>query len=230
MEIDLANDIHLTAILSGDVAFGSGNVVLPYTILTGPLVIGDNNLIGPLAVVGSPGQDTRNPRYDSSRSAIEIGSNNIIREHVSIQKPCYRDTTRIGNGTFVMHNANVNHDALLEDDAVLAPGAVLAGLVCVLRGANVAMGCMVHQHCVIGQYSIAAMGAAVTKNVRPFSRYIPGRPPSVNRYAIEKYGFSAKEAEIERYVLGGEPPRSPDLVAIIGHYAAMHQASGRQEY
>ena len=226
----MANDIHPTAILNGDVDLGNGNVVLPYTILSGPLKIGDNNLIGPLSVIGSPGQDTRNPRYDSSRSAIEIGSNNIIREHVAIQKPCYRDVTRVGNGAYLMHNVNVNHDALLEDDVVLAPGAVLAGLVCVLRGANIAIGCAVHQRCVVGQYSIAAMGAAATKNIKPFSRYIPGRPPSVNRYAVEKYGFSGKEAEIERYVLSGEPPRSPDLVSIIGHYTALHQASGRQEY
>lgn len=226
----MANDIHSTAILNGNIDLGNGNVVLPYTILTGPLKIGDNNLIGPLAVIGSPGQDTRNPRYDSSHSAIEIGSNNIIREHVAIQKPCHRDVTRVGNDTYIMHNVHVPHDVLLEDDVVLAPGVVLAGLVCVLRGANVAMGCTVHQRCVVGQYSIAAMGAAVTKNVRPFSRHIPGRPSSVNRYAVEKYGFSGKEAEIERYVLGGEPPRSPDLVAIIGHYAVMHQASGRQEY
>lgn len=226
----MANEIHPTAILNGDVDLGNGNVVLPYTILNGPLKVGDNNLIGPLVVIGGPGQDTRNPRYDSSHSAIEIGSNNIIREHVAVQKPCYRDATRIGSSTYIMHNVHVPHDALLEDDVILAPGVVLAGLVCVLRGANVAIGCAVHQRCIVGQYSIAAMGAAVTKNVRPFSRYIPGRPPSVNRYAIEKYGFSGRAMEIERYVLDGEPPRSSDLVAIIGHYTAMHQASGRQEY
>lgn len=226
----MANDIHPTAILNGNVDLGNGNVVLPYTVLTGPLKIGDNNLIGPLAVVGSPGQDARNPRYDSSQSAIWIGSDNIIREHVSIQKPCYGDATRIGDGVFIMHKVHVPHDALLEDDVVVSTGAVLGGLVSVLRGANVAMGCTVHQHCIIGQYSIAGMGAAVTKNIKPFSRHIPGRPISVNRYAIEKHGFSDREAEIGRYVMGGEPPRSPDLLAIIGHYEAMHRASGRQEY
>lgn len=226
----MANDIHPTAILNGDVDFGNGNVILPYTILTGPLEIGDNNLIGPLSVIGSPGQDTRNPRYDSSQSTIKIGNGNIIREHVAIQKPCYRDATRIGNGTYIMHNVHVPHDALLEDDVVLTPGVVLAGLVCVLRGANVAIGCTVHQRCVIGQYSIAAMGATVTKDIKPFSRHVPGRPPSVNHYAIEKYGFSDKETEIERYVLNGEQPSSLGLVSIVAHYTAMRQASGRQEY
>lgn len=226
----MANDIHPTAILNGGVHLGNGNVVLPYTVLTGPLDIGDNNLIGPLTVIGSPGAHTRDPRYDSSQSAMTIGSNNIIREHVAIQKPYYRDATRVGNGTYIMQNAHVSHDAVLEDDVVLAPGVGLAGSVCVLRGANVAIGCTVHQHCVIGQYSIAAMGAAVTKNIRPFSRHIPGRPLSVNRYAIEKHGFSGKETEIERYVLHGQQPKSPDLISIIEHYMTVHQASGRQEY
>ena len=142
----MANEIHPTVILNGNVDLGNGNVILPYTTLTGPLKIGNNNLIGPLSVIGSPGQDTRNPRYESSHSVVEIGSNNIIREHVAIQKPCYRDATRVGNDTYIMHNVHVPHDALLEDNVVLAPGVVLAGLVCVLRGANIAIGCAVHQH------------------------------------------------------------------------------------
>lgn len=225
-----ANRIHPTAILEGDVVLGSNNVVLPYSVLTGPLEIGDDNIIGPHAVIGSPGQDTREPRHDSSRCRIRIGSGNIIREHVAIQKPCYGDLTSIGDRAHIMHNAHVPHDAVIEDDVVLTPGVVLAGLVHVLRGANLALGCVVHQRSVIGQYSIAAMGSVVTKNIRPFSRYIPGRPVSVNEYAIGKYGFGECRDEIREYVLSGVEPRSPELCAIVGRYAELHVASGRPEH
>ena len=224
------NQIHPTALIENDVCLGQDNVIQAYTILIGPLDIGDNNLIGPQAVIGTPGQDTRNPRYNSSTCKIRIGSNNIIREHVAIQKPCYEQVTHIGSNVHIMHGVHVPHDAWIEDDAVLTAGAMLAGSVRVLRAATVAMGCTVHQRSVIGQYSIAAMGAAVMKNIRPFSRYIPNRPLSVNHYALEKYGFRDMEAEITLYVLEGKRPISPILVSIIEHYEDLHRRSGRFEY
>ncbi len=110
-----------------DVCLGQGNVVLAYTMLMGPLDIGDNNLIGPQAVIGSPGQDTRNPRYDSLACLVRIGSNTIIREHVSIQKPCYEQVTHVGSNVHIMHGVHVPHDAWIEDDVVLTAGALLAG-------------------------------------------------------------------------------------------------------
>ena len=226
----MTNAIHPTVILDGDVRLGQNNTILPYTILLGPLEIGDNNLVGPHAVIGSPGQDTRNPRYDSRHCSIRIGSNNIIREHVAIQKPCYEDVTQIGNNVYVMHGVQINHDAWIGDDVTLTGRAALAGSVHVLRGANVAMGCTVHQRCVLGQYSIAGMGAAVMKNIRPFSRFIPGKPISVNRYALEKFGFLDKEHEIRNYVLGGIFPSSPELAAIIKTYDTLHMKSGRDQY
>ncbi|MGI4953893.1 MAG: hypothetical protein ACRYGM_18980 [Janthinobacterium lividum] len=225
-----SNDIHPTAIVTGAVTIGPGSVILPYSVLTGPLEIGRNNIIGPHTVIGSPGQDTRNPRYDSSRSRIRIGDDNIIREHVSIQKPCYGHTTDIGSRTYIMHNVHVPHDARIGDDAVLAPGVVLAGLVHVLRGANLAIGCTVHQRSVIGQYAIAAMGAIVIRNIRPFSRHIPDRPVSVNEYAVEKFGFGEWLPEIRDYVLSGAPPNAPEIVAIVDQYNQLHAASGREQY
>ena len=47
------------------------------------------------------------------------------------------------------------------------------------------MACTINQYTVIGQYSIVATNAACMKNVKPFSRYIPGKPLSVNYYAIK---------------------------------------------
>ncbi len=223
------NQIHPTAILEGDISLGANNVVLPYTVLTGPLEIGSNNIIGPHAVIGSPGQDTRQPRYDSSGSRIRIGSWNIIREHVAVQKPCYKDLTSIGDRVHVMHNVHVPHDACIEDDVVLTPGVVLAGIVHVLRAANLGIGCMIHQHSVIGQYSMVAMGAIVTRNIKPFSRYIPGKPLSVNEYALKKYDLMSSLKEIEDYVLSSVRPKSQDLLTIVSRYDQLHAASGRSE-
>lgn len=224
------NQIHPTAIISGDVKLGENNQILPYTCLTGPLEIGDNNIIGPHVVIGSPGQDTRNPRYDSSDRPIKIGSRNIIREFTAIQKPCYEEITVVGDDVYLMQSVHIPHDALIEDKVVITPMVSLAGITRILEGANLAMGATVSQYCVVGQYAIVATGAAVLKNVKPFSRYIPGKPISINTYAIQKFGFAAEADEISAYVLEDKRPSSERLLRLVEHFEKYSIASDRGAY
>lgn len=226
----MSNIIHPTAIIEGDVQLGDNNEIGPYSVLYGPLKIGDGNWIGPHVTIGTPGQDTRNPRYDSSNCRIEIGDGNIIREFTAIQKPCYRDVTRIGNRVFLMQSVHVPHDAILEDDVVITPMVVMGGIVRILKGANLAVGSSVHQYSVVGQYSIVAMGAAVTKNVKPFAKYVPGRPVSVNDYAVKKYGFLDVRDQIEAYLLHGKLPTDERLIGIVSEFEALSAESGRDLY
>lgn len=224
------NIIDPTVVLRGDVEIGDGNEILPYSVLIGPLKIGDNNYIGPHVTIGTPGQDTRNPRYDSTNGFIEIGNNNIIREYTGIQKPCYRDVTKIGNGCFLMQSVHVSHDSILEDDVVITPMVVLGGIAKIMRGANLGISSSIHQYSVVGAYSIVGMGAAVTKNVKPFSRHVPGKPITINSYAIKKYGFEDIAEEIEGYVLRCEIPNSRRLTEIVAGFEAAHIESKRGLY
>jgi len=224
------NDIHPTAIIGEGVKLGKNNKILPYTIIYGPTEIGDDNIIGPHVVIGTPGQDTRNSRYDSSKSFIKIGSRNIIREFTGIQKPCYEEITFIGNDVFLMQSVHIPHDAHISDNVVITPMCVLAGLSKILDGANLGMGVTVNQYTVVGQYSIAATGSAVMKNIRPFSRFIPNKPISVNSYAIKKYGFTDYEQEIAAYVLNSTYPASAKVKEVIDDFMKLHEASGREMY
>lgn len=74
------NRIHPTAIIGKDVVLGEGNTVGPYSVIEGKTYIGDNNTICSHVVIGSFGEDTRNPHYDHSQCVIRIGNNNIIKE------------------------------------------------------------------------------------------------------------------------------------------------------
>lgn len=212
------NNIHPSVIIEGDVRLGKNNTILPNCIIYGPVEIGDGNLIGPNVVIGTPGQDTRNRYYDSSNCKIKIGNRNIIREFTAIQKPCYEDITLIGDDVYLMQSVHIPHDAHLYDKVVVTPMTVLAGLAKILEGANLAIGCALNQRTTIGQYSIAAAGSVVMKNIKPFSRYIPGKPISVNKYAIEKYGFSAYAEEIGEYVLNDIPPVSEVICSIVNTF------------
>ncbi len=224
------NKIHPTAILTGDIQLGENNEILPYTVLIGPLKIGDHNLIGPHAVIGSPGADTRNPRYDSSEKLITLGNNNIIREFTGIEKPCYGEITQLGNNIYLMQSVHISHDAILEDEVVITHMVALGGMARIMKGANLGMGATIHQYAIIGPYSIAATGAAVIKNIKPFSRYIPGKPLSVNQYAIDKFGYAKYSEEIQEYVLRDKLPQSSVLLEIIEPYLEFHAKSKREQY
>ncbi len=224
------NNIHSTVIIEGDVKLGNNNTILPNCVIYGPTEIGDNNIIGPNVVIGTPGQDTRNRYYDSSNCKIKIGSRNIIREFTAIQKPCYEDVTLVGDDVYIMQSVHIPHDAHLYDKVVVTPMTVLAGLAKVLDGANLAIGCALNQRTTIGQYSIAAAGAVVMKNIKPFSRYIPGKPISVNKYAIEKYGFSAYTEEIASYVLEDVMPTSVEITNIVNVFNQWVEKYGLETY
>lgn len=224
------NEIHSSVILEGDIKLGRGNKILPNCIIYGPVEIGDDNIIGPNVVIGTPGQDTRNRYYDSSDKVIKIGNRNIIREFTAIQKPCYEDLTFIGNDVYLMQSVHIPHDAHVYDKAVITPMSVLAGIAKILEGANLALGCKVNQRVTVGQYSIAAAGAVVMKNIKPFSRYIPNKPISVNQYAIDKYGFSEFQNEITDYVLNDKRPSSPEVVHIIEDFEKWVEHYGLKTY
>ena len=224
------NNIHPSVIIEGDVKLGNNNKILPNCVIYGPVEIGDDNIIGPNVVIGTPGQDTRNRYYDSSNCKIKIGNRNIIREFTAIQKPCYEDITLLGDDVFLMQSVHIPHDAHVYDKAVITPMCVLAGIAKILEGANLAIGCSLNQYTIVGQYSIAAAGAVVMKNIKPFSRYIPNKPISVNMYAIKKYGFEEYTEEITNYVLNDVNPTSDRIKTIIDEFDHWVQKYGHETY
>ena len=224
------NEIHPTAIISPNVSLGKNNKILPNTIIDGPTKIGDNNIIGPHVVIGSPGQDTRNPRYDSTESFIEIGNNNIIREFTAIQKPCYENITKVGSNVFLMQSVHIPHDAIIQDHVVITPMCALAGITRVLRGASISMGVTIQQRVIVGHYSMVAMGVPISKNLRPFSIYVPGKPLRVNYYSVKKFGFQDFKNEIKSYVIDNKNPKSKAVLNVVREYQNLHKISKNSEY
>ena len=226
----MSNKIHPTCIIEGAVEIGEGNEIGPYSIIYGPTKIGDGNLIGPHVVIGTPGQDTREPRHDSSNAFISIGNNNIIREFTAIQKPRYRNITFIGNDVFIMQSVHIPHDAIISDGVVITPMVAMGGVVRLMKGATLALGCSLHQFTVIGHYSFVAMEAAITRNIRPFMKYVPGGPVAVNDYAINKHGLSHHKQQIDAYVFGNVIPDHPFLRKMIEEFEMECINSGRKTY
>jgi UDP-N-acetylglucosamine acyltransferase len=68
------------------------------------------------------------------------------------------------------------------------------------------------------------------KNVKPFSRYIPDKPITVNEYAIKKFGFQEYFDEISDYVMDDVPPTSKIIFDMVDEFNSKHIKSGRPLY
>jgi|LSQX01.3.fsa_nt_gb UDP-N-acetylglucosamine acyltransferase len=224
------NQIHPTAIIGENVSLGSNNTIGPFSIIEGNTIIGDNNTIGPHVVIGCEPTDSKHIERNIDSMILRIGNNNIIREYSLIELPCYENETIVGNNVFLMQGVHISHDVHLLDNVTITNFSVLAGIVKVLQGADIAMSCSINQYTTIGHYSICATNAAVMKNVKPFSRFIPNKPISVNYYAIKKFGFEEYTEEIENYVLNGTMPTSKIIVLIINEFDQWVAKYGHNTY
>jgi UDP-N-acetylglucosamine acyltransferase len=224
------NTIHPTALLEGDVVLGSGNTILPYTVITGPVEIGDDNIIGPHVAIGTPCADKKNIHADHSSLRVRIGSRNVIREFTAVQKPIAREFTEIHDDTYLMQGLHIAHDMVIESNVAVTANVAFGGRCHVMEGANIGLGVSAHQGTVIGAYAMIAMNAPIAKNVRPFTKYIPGRAPTANLHGAKRAGFGDCLDEIEAYVVSGAEPESPKVAAIVNAYCELHIASGRTEY
>ena len=224
------NNIHPTAIIGHNVSLGENNTIGAYSIIEGNTIIGDNNFIGPHTAIGVEATDTKHISFEFGTPQLIIGNNNIIREFCVIEQPCYEKESRIGNDVFLMQGVHLSHDNILSNKVVITNQCVLGGIAKILEGANLGMACTVNQFSVIGHYSIVATNSACMKNVKPFSRYIPNKPNSVNYYAIKKFGFEEYTEEIENYVLNNVNPTSSRILNFVNEFNYWVDKYGHKTY
>jgi UDP-N-acetylglucosamine acyltransferase len=188
------NDIDKTALLDSSVKIGKGNYIGPYTIISGDVEIGDNNWIGPHSYIGSPPEHKefhRYPKENRNFLGIKIGSENVIKEGVSIQLGSEKDT-EVGNNNFIMHGAHIAHDALLLDNITISPYVVIAGHCKIGSKANIGISASIHQRKVVGGLTFIGMNSAVNKNCLPFSIYanVPATRFHFNIIGLERSGIA----------------------------------------
>lgn len=224
------NKIHPTAIIEDTVVLGDGNTIDAYSIIRGNTIIGNGNYIGPHTAIGVSPTDTKQVDFGFENPHLEIGDNNIIREFCVVEQPCYEELSKIGNHVFLMQGVHLSHDNILKDNVVVTNQCVIGGIAKLLDGADLGMGCTINQYSVIGHYSIVATGAPCMKNVKPFSRYIPNKPISVNNYALRKYGFMDYLDEIVAYVMDNVNPTSEKITMIVEEFNQWVNIYGKETY
>jgi UDP-N-acetylglucosamine acyltransferase len=155
------------AVIDEGVAVGAGCIIGPHVYLTGLTSIGKGNHFFAGAVIGEAPQDLK---YRGEPTRLRIGDENVFREHVTVHRSAKLDEdTVIGSRNFLMQHSHVAHNVVIGDNIILAGGALLAGHVVVQDRAFISGNCLVHQFVRIGAMSLMQGGAAISKDLPPYT-------------------------------------------------------------
>lgn len=154
-------------IVGPDVKLGENVELLSHVVVEGITTIGNNNKVYPFASIGHCPQDLK---YNGERSRLEIGDNNVIREHVTINPGTEGGgmLTQIGNNCLIMVGAHVGHDCQIGDHVILVNNATLAGHVIIEDWAIIGGLSAVHQFCRIGKHAMIGGMSGIENDVIPY--------------------------------------------------------------
>ena len=181
----VSTEIHPTAVVDPGASIGEDVRIGPYSLIGSDVVLGDNceihghvvidgrtrigsgTKIFPFASIGLPPQDLK---YNGEPSELEIGANNVIREHVTMNPGTEGGgmLTKIGDRCLFMVGTHVGHDCQLGDSVIMANNATLAGHVQVMDYAVFGGLSAVHQFVRIGRYAMVGGMTGVERDVIPF--------------------------------------------------------------
>ncbi len=209
--------IHPTAIIEGNVKFGenveigplcvvNGNVELGNNVklvaqvhISGNTKIGDNTKVFPFASLGTQPQDLK---YNGEEVFLEIGSNNSIREHVTMNPGTMQGGhyTRVGNNCLFMMGSHVAHDCVVGNNVILANNATLAGHVQVGDNAIIGGLSAIHQFVRIGANAMVGGMSGIESDVIPYGNAFGERASlnGLNLVGLKRKGFNRESINVLR--------------------------------
>ncbi len=178
-------------VVGPDVHLHNGVELLSHVVVDGRTEIGENTKIFPFASIGHQPQDLK---YHGEASRLEIGRNNVIREHVTMNPGTEGGgmLTKIGDNCVFMVGAHVAHDCQIADHAILVNNATLAGHVEVGEWAIIGGLSAVHQFVRIGKHSMIGGMSGVENDVIPYGSIIGNRARlcGLNIIGLKRRNFS----------------------------------------
>jgi UDP-N-acetylglucosamine acyltransferase len=181
-------------IVGPNVELGDGVELIAHVVLGGHTRIGAGSKIYPFASLGHPPQDLK---YKGEPSALLIGANNVIREHVTMNPGTAGGgmVTRVGNNGLFMASAHVAHDCKVGNNVIMANNATLAGHVEVGDFAILGGLSAVQQFVRIGPHAMIGGMSGVESDVIPYG-LVKGdraRLSGLNTIGLKRRGFSRND-------------------------------------
>ena len=118
---ELADDVVVGpyAFVGPEVTVGAGTQLMQGVIVKGKTTIGARNQVFPYSVLGTIPQDKK---YQGEPTRLEIGDDNVIREHVTIHIGTASgvELTKVGDHNLIMASSHIGHDSIIGNHCVLA--------------------------------------------------------------------------------------------------------------
>ncbi len=193
-EISGKSKIGPYSIVGPNVKIGEGAEIQSHVNITGNTIIGNNTKIFPFASVGTNPQDLK---YKGEETKLEIGSNNIIREHVTINTGTVGGggITKIGNSNLIMIGAHIAHDCMVGNNVVIANSAAIAGHAQISDEVIIGGNCGIQQFTRIGRMAMIGGMSGVSRDVIPYGLSFGNRNylEGINLIGLRRKKVSNKE-------------------------------------
>lgn len=222
--------------VGGGVVLGDGCHLHNNVTVTGRTVCGSENVFFPGAVIGTEPQDLK---YKGGQTRVEIGDNNVFREHVTVHAGTEvgGGVTRIGSHNRFLASAHIAHDVVIGNDCILANCVQLAGHVHVED--RVTMGGIigVHHFTTIGTLAYVGGLTRIVADVPPYM-IVEGNPSRVrgfNETGLRRWGFDGQQVKSvrEAYRLLFSPraeERCPSMLDRLAQLEARPDLNGEVRY
>lgn len=182
--------IHPFAYIDANVEIGDDCEIMPYASIMNGTRMGKHNKIYQGAIIGADPQDFR---WKGEKTYCTIGDNNVIREHVIINRGI-RSTgsTVIGDDCFIMADAHIGHDSLIKGRSVIGNGVTLAGDCKVGQCTILSSNAIMHERSEVGDWVLIKGGCRIVGNVPPYViiAHNPAVYYGINAVIMRKHGFT----------------------------------------
>lgn len=187
--------IHPFAYIDANVEIGDNCEIMSYTSIIHGTRMGKNNKIYQGSIIGADPQDFR---WKGEETFCLIGDNNVIREHVIINRSIREGQgTRIGNDSFIMAESHIGHDSWIQGKNVIGNGATIAGDTVVGKCSILSSNAMLHEGCKIGDWVLIKGGCRIGSNVPPYViiAHNPAVYYGINAYIMRRHGFTEEQID-----------------------------------
>jgi UDP-N-acetylglucosamine acyltransferase len=198
----LADDVVVGpyAVIGPEVELGEAVVVDAHASVFGRTRVGSRTRVFPYACIGGEPQDRA---FEGESTSLEIGSDNVIREHATIHvgTPQGGACTRIGDDNLIMNAAHVAHDCRIGSHCIIASFCGLAGHVTVGDHAVLGAYTGVHQFSRVGESVMAASNAKLSQDAPPFAMVAGDRARlvGVNSMGLRRRNFSKESVRAVKH-------------------------------
>lgn len=187
--------IHPFAFIDANVEIGDGCEIMSYTSVIRGTRMGKNNKVYQGSIIGADPQDFR---WKGEESFCFIGDNNVIREHVIINRGISSERgTSIGNDSFIMAETHIGHDTNIKGKCVIGNGVTIAGDAEVGECTILSSGVILHENSKVGSWVLIKGGCRISGNVPPYIivAHNPVAYFGVNAVILRKHGFTEEQID-----------------------------------